>query len=109
MGLEAEKSYSIGRGRLILRVKSYVCRVKPSCFIFLGVQRLILCGGNSSMFYVHPESWGFMIQFDLRIFFKRVGKRPLTSKYQSKGFTQLEGLDVFTCSPIYLDSDDEDD
>jgi len=24
-------------------------------------------------FYFHPDSWGFMIQFDLGIFFKRIG------------------------------------
>ena len=24
-------------------------------------------------FYVHPDPWGFMIQFDSRIFLKRVG------------------------------------
>ena len=30
-------------------------------------------------FYFHPDPWGFMIQFDLRIFFKWVGKKPPTS------------------------------
>ena len=34
---------------------------------------LWLGGGNSNIFNFHPEPWGFMIQFDLRIFFKWVG------------------------------------
>ena len=25
-------------------------------------------GGNSNIFYVHPDPWGFMIQFDEYIF-----------------------------------------
>ena len=31
----------------------------------------ISTGYASNMFYFHPENWGFMIQFDLRIFFFR--------------------------------------
>ena len=40
-----------------------------------------LGGGNSNMFYVHPENWGFfVIQFDLRIYFFRwVETEPATS------------------------------
>ena len=30
------------------------------------------------MFYFHPENWGFMIQFELRIFFRWVGEKPST-------------------------------
>ena len=37
-----------------------------------------LGGGNSNIFYCHPDPWGFMIQFDLRIFFKRVETQPPT-------------------------------
>ena len=37
-----------------------------------GLYKCFLGGGNSNIFYFHP--WGFMIQFDLRIFFKWVGK-----------------------------------
>ena len=29
---------------------------------------ILLGGGNSSIFYFHPEPWGFMIQFDEHIF-----------------------------------------
>ena len=32
----------------------------------------------------HPDPWGFMIQFDLRIFFKWVGEKPPTRKWWSK-------------------------
>ena len=32
-----------------------------------------LGGGFIHMFYFHPDPWGFMIQFDLRIFFNWVG------------------------------------
>ena len=31
-------------------------------------------------FIFHPDPWGFMIQFDLRIFFKWVGEKPPTRK-----------------------------
>ena len=33
---------------------------------------VFLFGGNSNIFNVHPDPWGFMIQFDLCIFFKWV-------------------------------------
>ena len=32
-----------------------------------------LGGGNSNICYFRPDPWGFMIQFDLRIFFNWVG------------------------------------
>ena len=38
--------------------------------LFLESRIIILGGGNSNIFYFHPENCGFMIQFDLRIFFK---------------------------------------
>ena len=34
---------------------------------------LQLGGGNSSIFYVHPEAWGNVFQFDGCIFFRWVG------------------------------------
>ena len=37
---------------------------------FLGI-----CS-NSIIFYFHPDPWGFLIQFDLRIFFRWVGLKP---------------------------------
>ena len=40
-----------------------------------------LGGGNSNIFYVHPEPWGFMLQFDDTIFFRWVGSnQPPTKK-----------------------------
>ena len=33
-----------------------------------------LGGGSSNIFHVHPENWGRWTQFDLRIFFRWVGK-----------------------------------
>ena len=29
---------------------------------------LLANGGNSNIFYLHPDPWGFMIQFDEHIF-----------------------------------------
>ena len=46
-----------------------------------------LGGGNSFIFsYVHPDPWGFMIQFDLRIFFKWVGEKPSSSNIHTHRF-----------------------
>ena len=38
-------------------------------------------GGNSNSFFsnFHPDPWGFMIQFDLRIFFSNGWLKPPTS------------------------------
>ena len=43
--------------------------------IFLVLPQMIIkyCVVVSNMCYFHPDPWGFMIQFDLRIFFKWVG------------------------------------
>ena len=37
-------------------------------------------GGNSKIFYVHPETWGRWTHFDLRIFFKWVETQPPTNQ-----------------------------
>ena len=43
--------------------------------------KLKLGGGNSNIFYFHPEPWGrFFSQFDGCIFFKWVGKNPPARK-----------------------------
>ena len=43
----------------------------------------ILGGGNSNIFleFSPRKSWGFMIQFDVRIFFKWVGEKPPNYRY----------------------------
>ena len=38
-------------------------------------------GGNSKIFYVHPEPWSFMIQFDEHMFSNGL-VQPLTSMCQ---------------------------
>ena len=39
------------------------------CFkAHLSILKEVLGGGNSNMFYFHPKTWGFMIQFDKHIF-----------------------------------------
>ena len=42
---------------------------KLVCFTYLGdANNLLPGGGNSNIFYFHPDPWGFMIQFDDHIF-----------------------------------------
>ena len=49
------------------------CQVRVVRF-YLEVPSLLWVVATQIFFYVHPDHWGFMIQFDLRIFFRWVGK-----------------------------------
>ena len=49
--------------------------------IYFGITRWQL-----KYFYFQPDPWGFMIQFDLRIFFRRVGKNPPPRSYHIYNF-----------------------
>ena len=44
---------------------------------------LQLGGGNSSIFYVHPEAWGNVFQFDYIIFFRWVGSTTNQTMFMS--------------------------
>ena len=52
-------------------------------------------GGNSKIFYVHPEPWGFMIQFDEHIFSNGLVQPPTSVKilgfFQGFFFTVYRG------------------
>ena len=50
---------------------------KPSVNLITYINEY-LGGGNSNIFYVHPENWGFMIQFDEHIF--QVGGKKTTNR-----------------------------
>ena len=41
--------------------------------------------------YSHPELWGFMIHFDLRIFLKWVGEKPPTISLAVGTLTPISG------------------
>ena len=47
----------------------------------------------SNIFYSHPDPWGFMIQFDLLIFFKWVETQPPTREV----LDLLDMLKFWTC------------
>ena len=61
--------------------------------IYFGITRWQL-----KYFYFQPDPWGFMIQFDLRIFFRRVGKNPPPRSYHIYNFSG--GLLAGTPGPI---------
>ena len=55
----------------------YVSIGSTSCHHWVSGANMLLGGGNSNIFYVHPEPWGFMIQFDEHIF-QMGGEKPPT-------------------------------
>ena len=42
-------------------------------FVLSPKKRTTVGGGNSNIFYVHPDPWGFMIQFDDSAYFWKMG------------------------------------